>query len=563
MFKFWKKVVPRQPPCSARVGDYPTKFSPRIDSFGDVHCAIDYDLANLSMLKVAGGYVAIDAGTHPALTKTIAAEWERIAGGPIQALIYTHSHADHIGGADGFALEGVPVWAHRNFLDELGDMQLLPNAFFARGVKQSGGVLPADVALSNGIGPPLRTGEGILPPLHVPTHVFDQSQELEIGGRPLVLRAAPGETTDHLSIWLPDHRVLFAGDNLYRAFPNLYTLRGMAPRPIRRWIDTLDAMRRLAPRPEVLVLGHTACVQGADTIQELLTDYRDAIAFVHDSVVRGINAGKSPHQLAREIRLPPRLAEHPFLREHYGTLKGSIRGVYAGYMGWFDGDAANTDPEADDELAAWLVDELGGRGELLARIERARERGDSRRALWLCRMLHAHSPDSREGREAKAQALEESAAQCANPLVRNWQLSEAAVLRGTCQFPTRPKITGATIARTPLERILGLLPSRLNPKTTANVTMSLGFDATDTGQQFTLLIRRGIGELVTGIAGTPELIVRAKESDLKRVFLSGEVPPTKAEFWKSLEFTGPNKGLLTPLDRLVQLAKVGRLFLRV
>jgi alkyl sulfatase BDS1-like metallo-beta-lactamase superfamily hydrolase len=294
-----------------------------------------------------------------------------------------------------------------------------------------------------------------------------------------------------------------------------------------------------------------------------LTDYRDAIAFVHDSVVRGINAGKSPHQLAREIRLPPRLAEHPFLREHYGTLKGSIRGVYSGYMGWFDGDAANVDPEADDELADWLVDELGGRDELLVRIEKARQRGDLRRTLWLCRMLYAHAPESREGREAKALALEQIAEQCENPLVRNWQLSEAAVLRGTCQFPTKPKITGATIARTPLERILRLLPSRLNPKTTAHVTMSLAFDAVDTGQQFTLIIRRGIGELAKGIVGTPELIVRASESDLKRVFLSGEVPPTKAEFWKCLEFSGPDKGLMTPFHRLMQLARVGRLFLRV
>ncbi len=120
----------------------------------------------------------------------------------------------------------------------------------------------------------------------------------------------------------------------------------------------------------------------------------------------------------------------------------------------------------------------------------------------------------------------------------------------------------ATIERTPIERILGLLPSRLNPKTAANVTMSIGFDVLDKGQQYTLLIRRGVGELATGIVGTPEITIRATERDMKHVFLVGEAPPTKLEFWQSLEFAVADKGLLTPLHRLMQLARVGRLFLR-
>ncbi|MDX1947022.1 MAG: alkyl sulfatase dimerization domain-containing protein [Pirellulaceae bacterium] len=558
MFKFWKKAAP-QPPCPAR-GTYPTKFEPRVETFGDVRCAIDYDLANLSMVKVEGGYIAIDAGTHPETTRKIAAEWERVAGGPIQALIYTHSHPDHIGGADGFALEGVPIWAQGKFMDELGDMQLLPNATFSRGVRQSGSVLPVEVALSNGIGPPLRKNDAILPPLHVPTKTFDRTEELVIGGRPIILRSSPGETHDHLSVWLPEQRIVFAGDNIYKAFPNLYTLRGMSARPVRRWIETLDEMRRL--RPDVVVLGHTASIQGAETIYALLTDYRDAIAFVHDSVVRGINAGKSPNQLAREIRLPPHLAEHPFLREHYGTLAGSVRGVYTGYMGWFDGDASNVDPEPASEVGGWLVDELGGKREVLKRIEQATAKGDLRRALWLCRMLHGHSPDCRETQAAKALALEKIAHDCDNPLVRNWQLSEAALLRQSAKLPAKPKVTGATIERTPIARILGLLPSRLNPKTSANVTMAIGFDILDKGQQYTLLIRRGVGELATGIVGKPEITIRATERDMKRVFLVGEVPPTKLEFWQSLEFAVADKGVLTPLHRLMQLARVGRLFLR-
>lgn len=512
------------------------------------------------MIRVDGGYVAIDAGAHPETTRQIAAEWERVAGGPIQALIYTHSHPDHIGGADGFDLEGVPIWAQSRFLDELADMQLLPNATFLRGVRQSGSVLPVEVALSNGIGPPLRKNDALVPPLHVPTMTFERTEELVVGGRPLILRSSPGETHDHLSVWLPEHKLLFAGDNIYKAFPNLYTFRGMSARPVRRWIETLDEVRRL--RPEVLVLGHTESIQGADRIYALLTDYRDAIAFVHDSVIRGINAGKSPNQMAREIRLPQHLANHPFLREHYGTIAASVRGVYTGYMGWFDGDAANVDPEPASEVGNWLVDELGGKQNVLRRIDQVIATGDLRRALWLCRMLYGHSPDCRETRAAKALVLEKIAEDCDNPLVRNWQLSEAALLRQVAKLPNKPKVTGATIERTPIERILHLLPSRLNPKSAGNVSMAIGFDISDQQRQYTFLIRRGIGELANGIVGTPEIVIRATERNMKRIFLVGEVPPTKLEFWRSLEFIIAEQGLLSPIHRLRHLARISRLFLR-
>ena len=41
-----------------------------------------------------------------------------------------------------------------------------------------------------------------------------------------------------------------------------------------------------------------------------------------------------------------------------------------------------------------------------ARIKRATESGDLRRALWYAKILYAHSPGSREARAAKAQALQ-------------------------------------------------------------------------------------------------------------------------------------------------------------
>src|SRR5262249_44925909 len=155
------------------------------------------------------------------------------------------------------------------------------------------------------------------------------------------LRAAPGETHDHLFVWLPQDRTLIAGDNLYKAFPNLAAIRGSSPRPVEAWMRSLDTMRYLRPAPENLILGHTDPVRGANVIRDLLTTYRDAIAFVHHSVIRMTNQGHTPEEMVRAIRLPEHLRTHPYLAEVYGTVVGCIRGLYAGYIGWFDGNATN------------------------------------------------------------------------------------------------------------------------------------------------------------------------------------------------------------------------------
>ncbi len=541
---------------------HPTEFNPRIESFGRIHCAMDFDLANLAMVQVDDGYVAIDAGSAPKISLPIVEQWGKLAGGPVRGMIYTHSHIDHIGGSEAFNLNNVPIWAHANFSDELGLSQLLPNAYFVRGAKQFGYALPPEEVVSNGVGPPMRLNETGRTSIRFPNELVRDSEETTIGGQTFILQSAPGETGDHLMIWLPDQKVLFAGDNIFEAFPNLYSIRGVPPRPVRQWIDTLDRMRRLQPRPELMILGHTAPVQGADKIYQVLTDYRDAIAFVHDSVVRGINAGKTPDQLCQEIKLPKHLVNHPYLKEKYGTVHGSVRGIYSGYMGWFDGDGTNLVPLSDHEIAGWVMEDMGGRDKVNARFDQAIAEGDLRRALWLARVRFANNPKASDSRQAKAVVLEQMAEKCENPINQNWLASEAALLRNRCRLPNKPKISGDLLENIPIEQLLGLLPSRLNPKTSANSNFSLGFDITDRKQQFTLLVRYGIGELAPGLIESPQLIVRATERNLKRVFLAGDTPPTQRGFWQSLEFEVPDCGLLTPFKRLLRLAQVSRLFLR-
>ena len=63
-----------------------------------------------------------------------------------------------------------------------------------------------------------------------PTHTFDEKLSINEAGFDLVLYHAPGETNDQIIIHWPEKDVLFPADNIYKAFPNLYAVRGTAAR---------------------------------------------------------------------------------------------------------------------------------------------------------------------------------------------------------------------------------------------------------------------------------------------------------------------------------------------
>ncbi len=63
-----------------------------------------------------------------------------------------------------------------------------------------------------------------------PTDVFKSKLNIEVAGLKLVLYHAPGETNDQIIVHWPEMDTLFPADNVYKAFPNLYAIRGTASR---------------------------------------------------------------------------------------------------------------------------------------------------------------------------------------------------------------------------------------------------------------------------------------------------------------------------------------------
>ncbi len=245
-----------------------------------------------------------------------------------------------------------------------------------------------------------------------PSVLFDETHAFELGDTRFELLHTPGETPDHVTVWIPRLRAAFIGDNFYESFPNIYTLRGTRPRWALEYVASLN--RVLALDPEIVLPSHGAAIRGRDEVRRRLTKYRDAILYVHDATVKGMNEGKDVLTLMREIKLPPELN----LGESYGRLTWSIRGIYEGYVGWFDGNVSTMFGLARQGYGE-VVALAGGPGRVAARALELAE-SDPLTALYLTDMALEVDANHLPSLEARIKALKTLDARSDNSNERGW-----------------------------------------------------------------------------------------------------------------------------------------------
>lgn len=163
----------------------------------------------------------------------------------------------------------------------------------------------------------------------------------------------PGETDDQTTIWFPEMKAVLPGDNIYKCFPNLYTIRGSPARSATQWYESLKEVIKLGA--EYMVPSHTQPLIGADAIKATLKIYKNAIKYVHAQTIHWMNQGLTADQIIEKVTLPQDMKDHPYLQEYYGTVAWSIRGVFTNYLGWFSGDPKDLDPMTDAERAARMI----------------------------------------------------------------------------------------------------------------------------------------------------------------------------------------------------------------
>ena len=338
-----------------------------------------------------------------------------------------------------------------------------------------------------GITPTSRTG--FVPP----TKTFSDTLEDAVGGVKFKLIFAPGETNDQIVVWLPEKQVLIPGDDFYWTFPNLYTIRGTPFRSLKNWYQSLDKMRDL--NAQYLVPCHTRPIIGQQAIQEALTNYRDAIQFVHDQSIRGINMGLTPDELVEFVQLPPHLAAAPYLQPFYGKVSWSVRAMFDGNLGWFNGDSATLQPLAPKDKARLMARLAGGEKQLLAQARELLQEGQTQAALELTTHLMQLNPDDPETRDIRVQALTTLAEQDQNPNARHYYLTEAMEVRDGFTAREESKPLPESLHGFPLMAYLESMVVNIDPKATLETNQIVGMIFPDANQAFTIHVRHGVAEI--------------------------------------------------------------------
>lgn len=406
----------------------------------NVYFALGYGGSTCTLVIGDHSCVLVDTlnGTAPAAE--VLKEFSKITDKPIKTIIYTHYfHFDHTSGAAVFAGPDTRIIGRKPTYPQYGKTGLVKDICAVRGARQFGVGLTPEESICVGVGPrnEINGQKGSLPC----SEFFEEEElELNLDGIKVLLKAAPGETDDQIFVWFPQHQVLCCGDNYYESWPNLYAIRGGQYRDINGWVESLDKMREL--NAEYLLPGHTKAIIGKDNVTSTLKNYRDALDYVLTETLQGMNEGLTPEELVDRIGLPEELAGLPYLQEYYGTVEWSVRSIYTGYLGWFDGNPTRLGHMNQKKRAQKMMAMMGGRENILAEGNAALKSGEAQWTAELCDILLDCNKSDMEAGLLKAEALTELGRRQTSANGRHYYLSCARQLKGTA---SEEKLNGAMI----------------------------------------------------------------------------------------------------------------------
>ncbi|MGD8397367.1 MAG: alkyl sulfatase dimerization domain-containing protein [Anaerolineae bacterium] len=310
---------------------------------------------NVGYVYDDAGVVMIDTGTPQVFGDFAVRELRRFTGAPIRTVIYTHGHIDHafnlapvLADAEARGYDRPQVIAHRR----------VP-ARFARYER-----LRDHTTFINRINFGTPPDTLILPEFYYPDTLVDDGMAFRAGDYTVELHAGIGETDDALWAWIPERRLLFPGDFLLWSFPNIGN-----PFKVQRyaegWALALEEMAAL--QPAAAAPGHGPAVVGEDQVRDMLLNTAQVLRYLHDEVVRRLNAGQTFEQILREVDLPDDLKALPYLAPIYGSPTYTVHAILREYAGWYDYNPSHLHPSPTHAIAAEVAALAGGAGTLLAR----------------------------------------------------------------------------------------------------------------------------------------------------------------------------------------------------
>jgi alkyl sulfatase BDS1-like metallo-beta-lactamase superfamily hydrolase len=466
-----------------------------------------FDLANMTLIEGDTGWIVVDPLTAKE-TAEVAFEFaqKHLGRKPISAILFTHSHIDHFGGALGLVTakqvkeQGIRVIAPEGFMAEATSENIIAGIAMSRRSMYMYGKHLARTErghIDSGLGKGPAFGSfGLLEPNEIVNH---QTPVLNVDGINIEFQFTPGsEAPAEFTFYLPDHKAFCGAEVVSRNMHNLYTLRGAKVRDALKWSGYIEQARNRFAAANTYFGSHHWPMWGQDNIQSFLKLQRDTYKYIHDQSVRLLNGGATPSEVAEEIVMPESLRTSFPNRGYYGTLKHNAKAVYQNYLGWYDANPANLDPLPNTASAKRYIDLMGGIERVVAQaqitFDNAEEDAEAYR--WVAELLNKavfFDPEHKAAKTLLANTYDQLGYQAESAPWRDVYLSAAYELRhGGPDSGIDIAMMRDVLLKTPVELFFDTMSVRLNGPKAEGKTDAIKINFTDKNLSYVLFLENSV-----------------------------------------------------------------------
>jgi alkyl sulfatase BDS1-like metallo-beta-lactamase superfamily hydrolase len=467
-----------------------------------IHQLRGFDISNMTLIDGKSGWIVVDTLTsRESAAAALAFARKHLGDKPVSAVVFTHSHGDHFGGALGVISakevteRKIPVIASEGFMEEAtSENVLVGTAMVRRSFYQFGKDLErsAKGMVDTGLGKAVAYGSiGILQPTQL---VTQPTQEITLDGVRFVFHNVPGaEAPAELTFSVPERKAYGGAENLAQTMHNLLPVRGAKVRDALRWAGYMQQALDQLGDAEVYFGQHNWPIWGNARIAEFITKHRDVYKYTHDQTVRLMNAGLTPREIADAVKLPPSLGAYFGARGYYGDLRHNVKAVYQLYLGAYDGNPANLNPLPPQESAKRYLELIGGADKAVAAAQAAFDKGEYRWAAELLNQAVFGQPDHKGAKELLARTYDQMGYMSEAATWRNSYLTAAAELRnGPPKKGVDRSFVIDMLNETPIERFLEAMAAGLDGPAADGKNLKVNLVLTDTKESFVLWIENAV-----------------------------------------------------------------------